>query len=190
MKLKLIGECNGDRKRHQPRSYRSTTSPILFHMLPFRPPGPGSHGKKWRLDFFRHPLRNQNTEDKNGFLQTIQPHNKGQRITLSSTSQYQWSRLVFLFSIQNGLFYFFYTSGPSNLLVTFIYGFPRLDIGTSAGYRNICSTERLGCIAIVVKSGYCIYIFYSTVNDQPSPNINTLRLRGKGTLSCKNPLWP
>ena len=42
------------------------------------------------------------------------------------------------------------------LLVTFIYSFSKLDIRMSAGYRNIYSTERLGCIAIEVKSGCCI----------------------------------
>lgn len=47
------------------------------------------------------------------------------------------------------------------LLVTFIYSFPKLDVGTGAGYRNIYSTERLGCIAIVVKSGYCIFFFFT-----------------------------
>lgn len=45
------------------------------------------------------------------------------------------------------------------LLVTFIYSFSKLDIRMSAGYRNIYSTERLGCIAIEVKSGCCIFLF-------------------------------
>lgn len=52
---------------------------------------------------------------------------------------------------------YFFVQVELKLLVTFIYSFPKLDIRMSAGYRNIYSTERLGCIAIVVKSGYCIF---------------------------------
>ena len=52
----------------------------------------------------------------------------------------------------------------------------------SAGYRKLFSTERLGCIAIEVKSGYCI-LQYSELS--AASNIKTLRPRGKGTSSCK-----
>lgn len=56
---------------------------------------------------------------------------------------------VFIFITKS----FFFVQVDVKLLVTFIYSFPKLDIRMSAGYRNIYSTERLGCIAIEVKSG-------------------------------------
>lgn len=51
----------------------------------------------------------------------------------------------------------FFAQVAVKLLVTLIYSFSKLDIRMSAGYRNIYSTERLRCIAIEVKSGYCIF---------------------------------
>lgn len=64
--------------------------------------------------------------------------------------------------------------------MTLIYSFSKLDIRMSAGYRNIYSTESLGCIAIEVKSGYCIFTGQSIFNILRH---DTLRQREKDTLS-------
>lgn len=71
----------------------------------------------------------------------------------------KWSWQIFL--LQKDLFF---VQVVVKLLVTLIYSFSKLDIRMSAGYRNIYSTESLGCIAIEVKSGYCNFTGQSIFN--------------------------
>lgn len=56
--------------------------------------------------------------------------------------------------------FIFYTSGCK--IISDIH--LKLDIRMSAGYRNIYSIERSGCIAIEVKSGCCNFLQYSKLS--------------------------